>query len=149
MEKSRQAALVEEAIKRSKREVQFELDCAAYFVREEQNAAMDNLILPTEDLQLITALARNHLNANLQFAGFIDKKSEGMVLLLHGGNLHFSALIILPFSLGSPVTGKTFTVECVAEFTGRPLITLGVADIGTEEENMVQSSHKMGSNSPY
>ncbi|KIM96275.1 hypothetical protein OIDMADRAFT_131963 [Oidiodendron maius Zn] len=98
----------------------FELHYASYFVRDSQNAAIDNLILPSEDLQLITALCRNHLNTNHQFVDFIGGKGEGMILLLHG----------------PPGTGKTFTVECVAEFTRRPLLTLGVADIGTKEENM-------------
>ena len=48
-------------------------------------------------------------------ADFVQGKGEGLIFLLHG----------------KPGVGKTYTAECVAEFTKRPLLSLTCTDIGT------------------
>ncbi|OJD34038.1 p-loop containing nucleoside triphosphate hydrolase [Diplodia corticola] len=53
---------------------------------------------------------------NLYFADSIQGKGEGQILLLHG----------------PPGTGKTLTAESVAEYTGRPLLSITAADLGHE-----------------
>ncbi|KAJ3467742.1 hypothetical protein MRS44_005306 [Fusarium solani] len=53
-------------------------------------------------------------------ADFIEGKGRGQVIFLHG----------------SPGTGKTMTVELIAKKTRRPLLSLSVADLGTEEVKM-------------
>ncbi|KAK5056713.1 hypothetical protein LTR84_012245 [Exophiala bonariae] len=50
---------------------------------------------------------------------FIKDKGEGKVFLLHG----------------PPGTGKTMTVECIANDTQRPLLALTAADIGLRENS--------------
>jgi replication-associated recombination protein RarA len=40
--------------------------------------------------------------------------------------------------IGPPGTGKTMTVECIAKWTRRLLISLSAADLGTEEVRMEQ-----------
>ncbi|RYC61934.1 hypothetical protein CHU98_g4282 [Xylaria longipes] len=59
-------------------------------------------------------------------ADFIKNKGEGQIFLLHGG----------------PGVGKTFTAECIAEFTGRPLLALTCGDIGTDEVTLEQQLSK-------
>ncbi|KAI1452439.1 P-loop containing nucleoside triphosphate hydrolase protein [Annulohypoxylon moriforme] len=100
----------------------FELESARSIVRENKDLALKNLIIPDEDRRVLTAVTRKHINSKASplFSDFIHGKGEGLILLLHG----------------PPGTGKTFTVECVAEFTRRPLLSLTVADIGTKEEQM-------------
>ena len=53
-------------------------------------------------------------------ADFIEHKGDGQIFLLHG----------------SPGVGKTYTAECIAEHTGRPLLSLTCGDIGTDERTM-------------
>lgn len=53
-------------------------------------------------------------------ADFIENKGEGQIFLLHGG----------------PGVGKTYTAECIAEHTNRPLLSLTCSDIGTDEKNI-------------
>ncbi|KAF2735043.1 P-loop containing nucleoside triphosphate hydrolase protein [Polyplosphaeria fusca] len=48
-------------------------------------------------------------------ADFVQGKGEGLIFLLHG----------------KPGVGKTYTSECIAEFTKRPLLSLTCTDIGT------------------
>jgi hypothetical protein len=48
-------------------------------------------------------------------ADFVQGKGEGMIFLLHG----------------KPGVGKTYTAECIAEYTRRPLLSLTCTDIGT------------------
>ncbi|KAM0418755.1 hypothetical protein ACHAPT_012353 [Fusarium lateritium] len=51
---------------------------------------------------------------------YIEGKGRGQVIFLHG----------------APGTGKTMTVELIAKKTRRPLLSLSVADLGTEEVKM-------------
>ncbi|KAN0113249.1 hypothetical protein V8E51_006200 [Hyaloscypha variabilis] len=85
----------------------------------DENNAMSQLILPRRDIEIIKALSSRHMAGNTKQWGadFIPGKGEGQVFLLHG----------------PPGTGKTYTVECVADYTRRPLVYLTVADIGTDE----------------
>ncbi|KAF2814377.1 P-loop containing nucleoside triphosphate hydrolase protein [Mytilinidion resinicola] len=48
-------------------------------------------------------------------ADFVQGKGEGLIFLLHG----------------KPGVGKTYTAECIAEYTKRPLLSLTCTDIGT------------------
>ncbi|KAJ0414207.1 hypothetical protein BJY00DRAFT_295528, partial [Aspergillus carlsbadensis] len=54
---------------------------------------------------------------------FISGKGEGQILLLHG----------------PPGTGKTLTAESVAEYSGRPLLSITSADLGQEPEALEQN----------
>ncbi|KEY73453.1 hypothetical protein S7711_07482 [Stachybotrys chartarum IBT 7711] len=49
-------------------------------------------------------------------ADFIKGKGEGLTFLLHG----------------KPGVGKTYTAECIAQYTGRPLLSLTCSDIGVD-----------------
>jgi hypothetical protein len=74
-------------------EVLFKLEHTTQFVREDRDSAMENLILPPEDLQIITALSRKHVRSKAKptFVDFIHGKGEGLILLLHGQlNIHAS-----------------------------------------------------------
>ncbi|KAH7045281.1 P-loop containing nucleoside triphosphate hydrolase protein [Macrophomina phaseolina] len=53
-------------------------------------------------------------------ADFVSGKGEGLIFLLHG----------------KPGVGKTYTAECVAAHTERPLLSLTCADIGTDPEKV-------------
>ncbi|UPK96024.1 hypothetical protein LCI18_006959 [Fusarium solani-melongenae] len=57
-------------------------------------------------------------------ADFVEGKGRGQVIFLHGK------------ASRSPGTGKTMTVELIAKKTRRPLLSLSVADLGTEEVQM-------------
>lgn len=86
------------------------------------NSAMSRLILPHRDIEILKALSPKYSDDDNPSwsADFINGKGEGQVFLLHG----------------SPGTGKTYTVECVADYTRRPLLGLTVADIGTDQIQM-------------
>ncbi|KAI0850005.1 hypothetical protein F5Y00DRAFT_268766 [Daldinia vernicosa] len=101
------------------------------------------LVMPEERKMMIKALVYKYTDP--RYAGgnseqvwgadFIKNKGEGQIFLLHGG----------------PGVGKTFTAECIAEFTGRPLLALTSGDIGIEEIQMerklrdwLKLAHKWG-----
>lgn len=72
-----------------------------------------------ENLKVIRALSDRQTKSKVPWsADFIKNKGEGVVILLHG----------------PPGVGKTYTVETTAISTGRPLIALTIADLGTKEE---------------
>ncbi|KAL5339791.1 P-loop containing nucleoside triphosphate hydrolase protein [Aspergillus crustosus] len=74
-----------------------------------------------EDLKMIKALSDRQIKSKVPWsADFIKNKGEGVVVLLHG----------------PPGVGKTYTVETVAINTGRPLISLTIADLGTKESTI-------------
>lgn len=90
--------------------------------------AIDNLVMPDKRKNMIKALVHRYTNpsavggnrATPWTADFIESKGEGQIFLFHG----------------SPGVGKTYTAECIAEFTQRPLLSLTCGDIGTDETFM-------------
>ncbi|TGO69786.1 hypothetical protein BOTNAR_0007g00680 [Botryotinia narcissicola] len=69
--------------------------------------------------EIIQALsASQHTEKAQWYADYIKGKGRGAIILLHG----------------PPGVGKTYSVECVANSTGRPLLALTIADIGTKED---------------
>ncbi|KAL9073442.1 MAG: hypothetical protein Q9157_004733 [Trypethelium eluteriae] len=83
--------------------------------------ALETLAMPDHNLAIIKALSVKftRMRANWS-ADFIMNKGEGQIFLLHG----------------PPGVGKTYTAECTAEYTGRTLLQLTCADIGTNETEM-------------
>ncbi|KAK3987610.1 hypothetical protein QBC44DRAFT_331227 [Cladorrhinum sp. PSN332] len=59
-------------------------------------------------------------------ADFVNGKGEGLIFLLHG----------------KPGVGKTYTAECIADYTARPLLTLTCADIGVVPETIEENLFK-------
>ncbi|CAG8959320.1 hypothetical protein HYFRA_00013090 [Hymenoscyphus fraxineus] len=95
-----------------------------------KNRAIDNLVMPADRLMLIKALVKKYTdNHSLTGKGiirpwtadFIQNKGEGQLFLLHG----------------SPGTA-----ECISESTGRPLLSLTVGNIGTNEAKMEHNLSK-------
>ncbi|KAM0550859.1 hypothetical protein ACHAPJ_008723 [Fusarium lateritium] len=91
--------------------------------------AIETLVMPSERKDMIKALIQkftpNDPDKPRQKgwkADYIDNKGDGRIFLLHG----------------SPGVGKTYTAECIAEYTERPLLSLTVGDIGTDEVKMEQ-----------
>ncbi|CAF3451924.1 unnamed protein product [Fusarium graminearum] len=89
--------------------------------------AIDTLVMPTQRKDMIKALIQkfttNDLDKTRQQAwraDYIENKGDGRIFLLHG----------------SPGVGKTYTAECIAEYTERPLLSLTCGDIGTNEVKM-------------
>ncbi|KAI1129035.1 hypothetical protein F5Y10DRAFT_161676 [Nemania abortiva] len=56
-------------------------------------------------------------------ADFIQGKGEGLIFLLHG----------------KPGVGKTYTAECIANLTERPLLALTCTDIGVDPESIEEN----------
>ncbi|KAF2101245.1 P-loop containing nucleoside triphosphate hydrolase protein [Rhizodiscina lignyota] len=82
--------------------------------------AIESLVMPQKTKEIIRAICKTYLQrmSGKQFftADFIQGKGEGQIFLLHG----------------PPGTGKTLTAECVAEYTGRPLLSITAGDLGHE-----------------
>ncbi|KAJ5614475.1 ATPase AAA-type core [Penicillium herquei] len=90
---------------------------------------IDTLVMkPESNKSLIKAVCEIFGGAHTQAfsSDFVRGKGEGQILLLHG----------------PPGTGKTLTAESVAEYTGRPLLSIAAADLGHEpdrlEDNLLQ-----------
>ncbi|KAJ5553329.1 ATPase AAA-type core [Penicillium frequentans] len=86
-----------------------------------QKDIIDTLVLkPERNKTLIKAVCEIFGGTNTKgfSSDFIHGKGEGQILLLHG----------------PPGTGKTLTAESVAEYTGRPLLSITAADLGHEPE---------------
>ncbi|SMR57672.1 unnamed protein product [Zymoseptoria tritici ST99CH_3D1] len=84
--------------------------------------SLQNLALVDEEaLELLRGLsARQNVGARSWSADFIEGKGAGQIVLLHG----------------PPGVGKTYTVESIAAWLERPLLSLTVADIGTVETSV-------------
>ena len=110
------------------------LDVANCSLLETNVRSIDTLVMPSERKEMIKALIHKFKDTDALLpskekqwgADFIENKGEGQIFLLHG----------------SPGVGKTYTAECIAEHTGRPLLFLTCADIGTSEEVMEQRLQK-------
>jgi hypothetical protein len=116
---------------KSKKWQAFDVDCC--FNPRIKVEAIENLVLPADKQELIRALvhkytsSKRHGKADRTWsADPIPNKGEGQIFLLHG----------------PPGAGKTFTAECVAEFTSRPLLSLTCGDIGTDENRVEDSLSK-------
>ncbi|KLU83874.1 hypothetical protein MAPG_02923 [Magnaporthiopsis poae ATCC 64411] len=87
----------------------------------------DRLVIPESRKNMIRSLVYQYTDRKTRpwSADHIRNKGDGQIFLLHG----------------SPGVGKTFTAECIAELTGKPLLALTCADIGTDE---VEMEEKLG-----
>ena len=88
------------------------------------SAAMENLFIDTINRNIIQAVT--YAQSHPFQIDSVQSKGEGQVVLLHG----------------SPGVGKTYTVECIAQSTGRPLIALTMGDLLHEEEKVEQELQK-------
>ncbi|KAK6857300.1 hypothetical protein PG995_007487 [Apiospora arundinis] len=110
---------------------QLDVDCCS----EPRNnrSAIDTLVMPEERKTMIKALVFRYTDRSSEgdtsfapwAADFIENKGDGQIFLLHG----------------SPGVGKTYYTngrnpECIAESTGRPLLSLTCGDIGNNEEKL-------------
>ncbi|KAI9655727.1 MAG: hypothetical protein M1821_005162 [Bathelium mastoideum] len=85
---------------------------------QSQEEVMRSLVLEDSNMEILQAVCQAHDHA--WKIEFIENKGEGQIVLLHG----------------PPGVGKTYTVESFAVASGRPLITLTVADIGLEDDRI-------------
>ncbi|KAI1362157.1 P-loop containing nucleoside triphosphate hydrolase protein [Xylaria arbuscula] len=85
---------------------------------------INNLVMDPKRKQTLKALAKcfsrknkngEQLKGGPWTADFVQGKGHGFIFLLHG----------------RPGIGKTYTAECIAAFTKRPLMVLTPSDIGT------------------
>ncbi|KAK4195605.1 hypothetical protein QBC40DRAFT_352422 [Triangularia verruculosa] len=93
--------------------------------------AIDKLVMPASHKDMIKALVQKFTGpesvaAKSWRADYIENKGEGQIFLLHGG----------------PGVGKTYTAECISEYTNRPLLSLTCGDIGTDEVRMEEELSK-------
>ena len=79
--------------------------------------AFKSLVIDESMKELIQALVSSHLSAE-KGTDLIPNKGNGLVILLHG----------------SPGTGKTFTVESVAEVAKKPIYPITCGNIGTNPD---------------
>ncbi|KAI0186130.1 hypothetical protein EV127DRAFT_187542 [Xylaria flabelliformis] len=77
-------------------------------------------------LSTVHKMVSSKKNGTSWSADFIQGKGEGLTFLLHG----------------KPGVGKTYTAECIANLTERPLLSLTCSDIGVDpssiEENLLK-----------
>ncbi|KAI2622556.1 P-loop containing nucleoside triphosphate hydrolase protein [Hypoxylon sp. NC1633] len=110
------------------------LDVACCHDIKVNTKAVDRLVMPQENKDLIKALvhryAANPHNSTRPpppwGSDFVEDKGHGRIFLLHG----------------SPGVGKTYTAECIAEYTGRPLLSLTCGDLGNDETQVEQALSK-------
>ncbi|KAF9880062.1 hypothetical protein CkaCkLH20_02016 [Colletotrichum karsti] len=83
--------------------------------------------LPTSDEHLstqnITTIHKKSPKTGVETSwstDFIKGKGEGLTFLLHG----------------KPGVGKTYTAECIAQYTSRPLLSLTTSDIGVHPDKI-------------
>lgn len=79
-----------------------------------------NLVLPTEEKDLLLALAKSHSRSTSHFDDFVIGKGKGMIVLLDG----------------PPGVGKTLTAESVAEEMKAPLYTMSAGELGTQADGV-------------
>lgn len=81
-----------------------------------------NVVLPPGHLELLKRLTTLNIRARSEswISDFVKGKGLGQIFVLHG----------------PPGTGKSLTVECLAQESGQPLLSLSVADLGTTEHDV-------------
>ncbi|KAH0420931.1 ATPase [Colletotrichum camelliae] len=87
---------------------------------ELNEGAFSSLVLPENYKKLLRAFMESQLQFKNDFDDFVAGKGKGIVILLSG----------------SPGTGKTLTVESVAEVLKAPLYSLSAGDLGTDSGNV-------------
>jgi len=85
---------------------------------------VDSVVMEATKQAIIKAIS--HPQNRTWKLDFIQGKGEGQIVLLHG----------------PPGVGKTYTVECAAEATGRPLLFLTIADIGLNVKKIEEQMTK-------
>lgn len=83
-----------------------------------QESNMDSLIIDETNRNIVESVC--HTQDSPWRMDTVANKGEGQVALLHG----------------PPGVGKTYTVECIAQSTGRPLIAMTMGDLMRDEDQI-------------
>jgi hypothetical protein len=93
---------------------------------------LNTLVMKSGRIDMLKALSKKYVRSHdnkyerrkeFWSADFIEGKGKSQIILLHG----------------KPGVGKTYTAECIAEHTRRPLMSLTCADIGTQAEEVEEN----------
>ncbi|PGH01695.1 hypothetical protein AJ79_07849 [Helicocarpus griseus UAMH5409] len=110
---------------RTKQWLVVEADYVSETASSEESIA--GLVLKEDELRMTRCLSkRQNSNHRTWAADFIDGKGTGQIILLHG----------------PPGVGKTYTVESIAEWLHRPLLSLTIADTGIVETRIESELNK-------
>jgi hypothetical protein len=112
-----------------------------------ENTFKKDLQLKDSAKKLISQSVRAHEKSKEKIDGsnetkglndFAPEKGKGLVIMLYGkSNCEDNAFVVqLTLRTGLPGVGKTLTAESVAQMTGKPLLSVGVSDIGIEGEKV-------------
>ncbi|KAF2814797.1 P-loop containing nucleoside triphosphate hydrolase protein, partial [Mytilinidion resinicola] len=82
--------------------------------------AFDSLVLDPAKKSIISSLVKEQVGQMSDFDDIVKGKGKGLIFMLHG----------------EPGTGKTLTAESIADYTQRPLYTIGCGDLGTKSHNV-------------
>ncbi|KAF4819051.1 ATP-dependent zinc metalloprotease FTSH 8 [Colletotrichum tropicale] len=82
--------------------------------------AFDSLVLPENYKKLLKAFVQSQLRFKNDFDDFVSGKGKGIIILLSG----------------RPGTGKTLTVESVADLIQAPLYSLSAGDLGIDSSDV-------------
>ncbi|KAI4861955.1 P-loop containing nucleoside triphosphate hydrolase protein [Hypoxylon rubiginosum] len=109
------------------------LDVACCHDVDVNTRAIERLVMPQDNKDMIKALVHRYTTSSDKDnspppwgTDFIEDKGHGRIFLLHG----------------SPGVGKTYATECIAEYTGRPLLSLTCGDLGRDETRVEQALSK-------
>ncbi|KAK6075787.1 AAA family ATPase [Seiridium cupressi] len=85
--------------------------------------AIDSLVIEPTTKDILRGLVEEHKKRKLDsiVSDFMPDKGQGLVIVLHG----------------PPGVGKTLTAECIAEFTEKPLYSINIGDLSSDQ-NVVQ-----------
>ncbi|KAK6081606.1 AAA family ATPase [Seiridium cupressi] len=85
--------------------------------------AIDSLVIELTTKDILRGLVEEHKKRKLDsiVSDFMPDKGQGLVIVLHG----------------PPGVGKTLTAECIAEFTEKPLYSINIGDLSSDQ-NVVQ-----------
>lgn len=96
-----------------------------------QKEAFDALKLPRRTKDTIQALVRSHFEKKHTLDDDFDQDDDGEIDLVRGKG---KGLIVLLH--GAPGVGKTSTAECMAHYTGKPLLPITCGDLGLTAANV-------------